>query len=681
MDICTITGGVFEIDGVTAKSGGTLKVRRVVKDGVLLSTKNLSIPIGTDGTVSFTLPRDCTAWIDGPVWGFEKRPNAGVAVTVPDAATADLEDLLPAVSAPSTAVSQAAFNAHVGAVADADTLGHVRVPDENIDPDTGLLIFPTVSQEVVQDYFSTFFNPTTAALHFDYNDAQNRVDVSADNATGAAAGLMSAADKTALDAVPSVYATQAALTTETTDRTAADTAEATARASGDSALTSSLETVSDAVSALDADLDAEATARANADTGEATARDAAIATASTADRARANHTGSQLAATISDFASAVAALIAAAVGVTVQAYSAALDAWAGKTAPAGTVVGTTDAQTLTNKTLTAPAISSPTGLVKADVGLGSVVNADTTTTANITDSTNKRFVTDAQSAVLGNTSGTNAGDQDLSGYVPTTRTVNGHALSANVSVTASDVGLGSVTNDAQAKADFSGYTGKTTPVDADTALINDSAASGAVKKLTWANLKATLKTYFDTLYQAALTFTGTGNVVKDTSPTITTPTIAVGSTTFKPSGLIHKNVTSAATAANTTQTTLWTYDIPANTLTEDGQAVRVTIVGLLGANGNTKSLRSKVAGTQLLGVNSTGNNVRFSHRLFIVRASSTQVVVIPEAVVPVTAFQAEVIQRITVTFSSTINIQFTGQNAVATAGDVTFETATVELLP
>ena len=42
--------------------------------------------------------------------------------------------------------------------------------------------------------------------------------------------------------------------------------------------------------------------------------------------------------------------------------------------------------------------------------------------------------------------------------------------------------------------------GKTTPVDADETMLLDSAASFVKKVLTWANLKATLKTYFDTLY-------------------------------------------------------------------------------------------------------------------------------------------------------------------------------------
>lgn len=46
--------------------------------------------------------------------------------------------------------------------------------------------------------------------------------------------------------------------------------------------------------------------------------------------------------------------------------------------------------------------------------------------------------------------GANTGDQDLSGYVPTSRTVNGHALSSNVTVTATDLSLGNVTNTSDA---------------------------------------------------------------------------------------------------------------------------------------------------------------------------------------------------------------------------------------
>lgn len=47
---------------------------------------------------------------------------------------------------------------------------------------------------------------------------------------------------------------------------------------------------------------------------------------------------------------------------------------------------------------------------------------------------------------------------------------------------------------------INGATEKTTPVDADMVWLVDSQAWNILKKLSWANIKATLKTYFDTLY-------------------------------------------------------------------------------------------------------------------------------------------------------------------------------------
>ena len=65
-----------------------------------------------------------------------------------------------------------------------------------------------------------------------------------------------------------------------------------------------------------------------------------------------------------------------------------------------------------------------------------------------------------------------------------------------------------VTDAVNIASSINGTAAKTTPVDADAIPLIDSAASNALKKVTWANIKATLKTYFDTLYQpvsAALT--------------------------------------------------------------------------------------------------------------------------------------------------------------------------------
>jgi hypothetical protein len=59
-------------------------------------------------------------------------------------------------------------------------------------------------------------------------------------------------------------------------------------------------------------------------------------------------------------------------------------------------------------------------------------------------------------------------------------------------------------------------------VDADVLPILDSAAANILKKVTWANIKATLKTYFDTLYAAVGSFAAAGANADITSLTALT---------------------------------------------------------------------------------------------------------------------------------------------------------------
>lgn len=79
--------------------------------------------------------------------------------------------------------------------------------------------------------------------------------------------------------------------------------------------------------------------------------------------------------------------------------------------------------------------------------------------------------------------------------------------------------------------ELSGVTAKTTPVDADITLIEDSADSGAKKIVTWANIKATLKAYFDTIYA---TIISVFNVLSFNATYTPTGSEAVGSVYYDP---------------------------------------------------------------------------------------------------------------------------------------------------
>jgi len=151
---------------------------------------------------------------------------------------------------------------------------------------------------------------------------------------------------------------------------------------------------------------------------------------------------------------------------------------------------------------------------------GLVTSGADATTADIAASTNKNYVTDAQLTVIGNTSGTNSGNETTStlGVTingATAATPNDTDLVATVDTsvvkkitwtnvkaflkTYFDGIYQAILTAANLHTFVDSLTSLTTPVDADRMIIVDNSASLA-KKITWANIKATLKTYFDGLY-------------------------------------------------------------------------------------------------------------------------------------------------------------------------------------
>lgn len=199
-------------------------------------------------------------------------------------------------------------------------------------------------------------------------------------------------------------------------------------------------------------------------------------------------------------------------GTTVVRYSGVPGAgtiayWTGAGTVAAAPFGTADVvtlaatQTLTAKTLTAPTIGDFTNATHdhGDADDGGTLANDIVT--------NSILANMAEATVKGRQAGGGTGDpEDLT--ATQVRTI----LNVEDGADVTDAGnVGSTIHGASAK---------TTPVDADTVPLIDSEASNVLKKLSWANIKATLKSYLDTLY-VALTGDQTVAGVKTFSSAVT----------------------------------------------------------------------------------------------------------------------------------------------------------------
>lgn len=115
MDLCTITGTVFDNFGVAAP-GVELSIIRVEKNSELISTERKELVSGDAGAISFQLPRASTAWIYSRIVGLNRNYPHGTRVYIPNAASADLSDILPPVQGPPPDTFVFAFNGRTGNV-------------------------------------------------------------------------------------------------------------------------------------------------------------------------------------------------------------------------------------------------------------------------------------------------------------------------------------------------------------------------------------------------------------------------------------------------------------------------------------------------------------------------------------------------------------------------------------
>ena len=144
-------------------------------------------------------------------------------------------------------------------------------------------------------------------------------------------------------------------------------------------------------------------------------------------------------------------------------------------------------------------------------------------------------------------------------------------------------------------------------------------------------------------------------------------------------GLLFAGTTSTGTGADTTEDTLQTFSLPANTLVGYGQTLRIRAFGTCAANTNTKLFKLYFGSEVIATPAGATNNKNWMLELLVTRTGSkTQIVhgtgiVDTTAVTPYFATGAE-------DDTAAITIKCTGTNGTASAGDAVCKGMIVEVL-
>ena len=144
-------------------------------------------------------------------------------------------------------------------------------------------------------------------------------------------------------------------------------------------------------------------------------------------------------------------------------------------------------------------------------------------------------------------------------------------------------------------------------------------------------------------------------------------------------GTLSINTTAAATTAVTTEETLMSYTVPANTLLKDGQGIRIKVAATFAATATTKTVRIKLGATTLFTDTGVFNDVAGVYEIdlfrtgvgaqkrYIIRIRGTAAFFNPVS----TSSEDE---------TTDLAITVTGQNGTANADDITAELLHAEFI-
>ncbi len=136
-------------------------------------------------------------------------------------------------------------------------------------------------------------------------------------------------------------------------------------------------------------------------------------------------------------------------------------------------------------------------------------------------------------------------------------------------------------------------------------------------------------------------------------------------------GQLSSKTASTGTPASTTETSLYSATIPANTISSDGDTIEFTAWGQFAANNNNKTLRMKINGITIASnsVETNPNNLSFMIRYTGIRTGSAAQNGIVEIIFENLATETVIVNE-TEDFTTAMTYEITGENGTAVLNDI-----------